>query len=296
MKNKIYNKTCFYAVLLMFIVGLASCSQDEMLNADKDNGQNLTFTIKVGDFQAFSTPEPRALGTPDAGKSEWENGDEVFVEVELFIGSITSNPDHTEYLTYTYNGGSWNCTFGNDQIPLTRDQNGNDIQYKAATINGYYNPSLEWVNKSGIPKYELLNKSDKTEAVNEAFRSKEIKMNNGTILTKINFSIDFSEQMSPREYSRIRVVAPPKAKVSIRGKGLTPSWYVATDLSITLAQNYMAHTSADSNGNAFYYFKWDQPTTFTIETKSESGSKLKEKTFTAPIGSIDGKSYEIDMR
>lgn len=296
MKNKIYNKTCFYAVLLMFIVGLASCSQDEMLNADKENGQNLTFTIKVSDYQAFSSFETRAIGTPDAGKSEWENGDKVFVRVALFEGRINETPIHIEHLTYTYDGESWSCTFGNEQIPVIRGQNGNDIPYKAARIKGFYNPSLEWVIKSGTSTYELHNKSDKTEAVSEAFQSKDINIDWGGVLTKINFTLDFREQMSSRRYSRLRVVALPNQRVEIHGNGLRPSWYVASGVVGVLSDSYLSKTTTDGNGNAFFYFKWDEPTTFIIETKNNAGSKLKEKTFTTPIGSIDGMSYEIDMR
>ena len=296
MKNKKYNKTWHSALLLMMVVTLASCSQEEILDAGKENDQYLTFNIEVADFYAFSSPETRAIGTPDAGKSKWENGDEVFVEVKLFDQDINNDPIHIESLSYTYDGSSWSCTFGNEQIPLTIDQNGNDILYKAALIKGYYNPSFEWVEQSGISRYKLVNKSAKTEATNEAFRSKDIRINEGGVLTNINLTIDFSEQMSPRKYSRLRVVAPSKTRVEISGNDLRPSWYVAQGLTTKLNNSYVAKTSSDSKGNAFYYFKWNAPTTFTIVTKNNAGSKLKEKTFTTPIGSIDGKSYEIDMR
>lgn len=296
MKQIIYNKTIRWALLLIMVFGLASCSQEDIPNTVEETDQHLSLNMKVEDFHSFSSPETRALGIPDTGKSEWEVGDEVFVLIKLHGESLQSPLLHIECLTYTYDGTSWNCTFGNDQIPLTRDKKGNDIQYKAALINGYYNPSLEWVEDSGISKYNLNNKSGKTHAVSEAFRSKDININEGGVLTKINFTIDFSEQMSSRKYSRIRIVAPPKAKVSIRATGLIPSWNIALGTSITVNQYANAYTSADSNGNAFYFFKWKNPTTFTIETQSETGLKLNSKNFRAPIPSIDGKSYEIDMR
>lgn len=293
MKNKKYSKTWHSAFLLMMIVTLASCSQEEILDAGKENDQYLTFNIEVADFYAFSSPETRAIGTPDAGKSKWEYGDKVHVEVKLFDKGINNDPVHTECITYTNLGYGWVRRI--PKIPLLKDSDNNIIPFMAVTVQGYYNPSTFWY-KGGGTNYILTNKDPITEAVDEAFASKLFTIDQGKPITNFDYTLDFSEQMKPRKYSRLRIVVPPKARVEIRGEGLRPSWYVAQGLTTKLSNNYVAKASADTNGNAFYYFKWDEPTTFTIKTKSKDWVNLKEKTFTTPAASVDGMSYEIDMR
>lgn len=288
MKQIIFNKVGFFALLLMVLVGMTSCSQEDVFDAGIDNEQNLLLHVNVGDYHAFPTSETRAIGTPDAGKTKWESNDVVFVKVELFEGNVNNNPHHIEHLNYKYDGSAWVCTLGRVKIPFNKDQYGKTIPYRAVRVSGIYNPSFR---RSSGTELTLIG----TEGKNEAFKSKVYTKDEGKELNSIDCVIDFREQMNPRQYSRIRVAAVTRADVNIRAKGLRPAWYIANGISDKLGEMYLLKSSTDENGNAFFYVKWDQGTTFYVSS-TPWGWYENRKTFTAPVASIDGMSYEIDMR
>ena len=293
MKKKKYNKIGLWALLLLLFVGLVSCSQEELPDSSRENNKNLIVNMKVGDFYTFSLPDTRAIGTPDAGKSKWEVGDKVFVEITLHEHHNYSTVLHVEYLTYRYNGSSWDCIFGNEKIATVKDNLGNTIPFRYTTYVGYYNPAYDWFLKSDNQGYELRNSGVYTEAVNEAFRSKVFE-NYITLVANsesIDFTIDFQEEMIPRKYSRIRVVAAPNVGVSLSGVKLRSSWIMAISKNALLDDSYKARTVTDSNGNAFFYYRWDNPTPLTIETYVvATGAQIKKNVVTTFMGSVVGKS------
>lgn len=293
MKNKIGNNINILILLIAVIISFGSCSQEEIPN--RDNEKNLLLNIKIDDFVGFLPSQTRAIGTPDIGKNQWNNGDKVFVQIKLYSESLSGTPLHIECLTYTYNGSSWNLSFGSDKIPLLKDVNGNVIPFKAASIQGFYNPSLIWFKVNN--NYELRNGDNITEAVNEAFSSTVWEIDGRNNLTNISYTISFNVNMSPRKYSRIRVVAAANVGVSLKGNGIRPSWFIATGNTNKLLDTYEARTTTDSKGNAFFYGKWDTPTTLTFKTfNTNNGSQIKTNTVSTPAASIDGTSYEVDMR
>lgn len=292
MKQTIYNRAVQWAFLLIVVVGLASCSQEEIPDLS-GRGQSVMFNINVGDYHAFSSTQTRVMGTPDSGKNSWEVGDEVLVEIAL---KYNANSDilHKEYLTYSYDGSSWNCIFGNEKIP-TQKGDASSTKYNFATFKGYYNPAYSWIFNYESSRYELQNSGAYTEAVNEAFigQTGEIIIDRESI----GFTISFQEQMTTRLYSRVRVAAAPNVGVSLNGEGLRSSWTVARDRIQTLDSSYKARTVTDSNGNAFFYISWEDPNPLTFETYDViTGTQIKQKTFTPLMGSVAGKSYQVDMR
>lgn len=296
MKQKVYNKAGLLALLLVVVVGLASCSHEAIQDVETDNGQSLLFNINVGDYHAFSSTETRAIGTPDPGKNSWEAGDKVFVKITLRKYNFGySDILHIEYLTYKYDGSSWNCIFGNEKIPMVKDNLGTIVPFRYTRFQSYYNPAYDWVFNSESNSYELENSGSYTEAVNEAFvSSAEDNVNDRE---SIDFTIDFQGQMANRLYSRVRVVAAPNVEVSLSGEGLKSSWIVALNKNQTLDNSHKARTVTDSSGNAFFYISWQKPTPLTIETYNLATKALiKQKAFTPLMNSIAGKSYEIDMR
>ena len=293
MKKKIYNRVGLWALQLMMVVGLASCSHEDVLDVGADNGQSMKFNINVGDFHAFSSTETRAIGTPDLGKNSWVVGDKVLVEIALKY-KRGSNVHYNEYLTYSYDGSSWNCIFGNEKIPIQKG-GASGVKSEYVIFKGYYNPAYNWTFNSASNKYELQNSGVYTEAVNEAFVTETEKWLTNT--ESEDLTIDFQEQMTTRLYSRMRVVAAPNVEVSLSGEGLKSSWIVARNRILTLDNSYKARTVKDSNGNAFFYLSWDNPNPITIETYNVATKvQIKQKVFTPLINSIAGKSYEIDMR
>lgn len=287
------DKVGLLALLLIVVVGFTSCSKEEVPDLLEENGKNLIFNINVGDYHAFSSSQTRAIGTPDPGKNSWEVGDKVLVEVALKYHRNTATL-HTEYLTYSYNGSSWNCIFGNEKIP-TQKGDASSTKYNFATFKGYYNPAYSWIFNYESNRYELQNSGAYTEAVNEAFigQTGEIIIDRESI----GFTISFQEQMTTRLYSRLRVVAAPNVGVSLNGEGLRSSWTVARDRIQTLDSSYKARTVTDSNGNAFFYISWGDPNPLIFETYDViTGTQIKQKTFTPLMGSVAGKSYQVDMR
>lgn len=304
MKQTIYNravqwafllidKVALLAFLLIVVVGLASCSQEEIPDLS-GTGQSVMFNINVGDYHAFSSTQTRAMGTPDSGKNSWEVGDKVLVEIAL---KYNANSDilHKEYLTYSYDGSSWNCIFGNEKIP-NQKEDASRTRYNYAIFKGYYNPAYNWTFNLEFNRYELQNSGVYTEAVNEAF----ISYTEGYIsnIESVDFTIDFQEQMTTRLYSRVRVIAAPNLGVSLSGEHLISSWLAALNTGNTWLDNsYKARTVTDSNGNAFFFLKWSNPTPITIETYNiNTEALIKQNVFTPLIGSIPGISYQIDMR
>lgn len=292
MNKIIYNKVGIWALLLLAVVGFTSCSQEEIPDLSGSD-QYLILNMTVGDYQAFSSTQTRAIGTPDTGKNSWEVGDKVLVEVALKYHRNTATL-HTEYLTYSYDGSSWNCIFGNEKIP-TQKGDASSTKYNFATFKGYYNPAYSWIFNYESSRYELQNSGAYTEAVNEAFigQTGEIIIDRESI----GFTISFQEQMTTRLYSRVRVAAAPNVGVSLNGEGLRSSWTVARDRIQTLDSSYKARTVTDSNGNAFFYISWEDPNPLTFETYDViTGTQIKQKTFTPLMGSVAGKSYQVDMR
>ena len=84
-----------YTMMLVLPLAFAACTEemDEMMQPTSE----LQFV--VGDFPAYGT-DTRAIGTPDAGKAAWENGDEITI-------TAVSPKSGTQTATLTYNGSTW---------------------------------------------------------------------------------------------------------------------------------------------------------------------------------------------
>ena len=83
------------------MVATASCSNE--LDEALQPANNGTLQFVVGDFPAFGEdPQTRAssFGTPDEGKTAWENGDQIIV-------TLISQKYGEQAVALTYDGSSW---------------------------------------------------------------------------------------------------------------------------------------------------------------------------------------------
>ena len=293
--NKIISNVLW---MLLGIIALTSCQQEEILNMEATVPQTLSFQVNVADYLPFaSEPSTRGtVGTPDAGKTKWAAGDNVLVRVQLFTDEATTGTVRTTVcLTLQYDGEKWNCIEGDLKVKPYMDQCNRQHNYKAARITGYYLPTHKWLTGSDGTKI-LKRINGIPFGSREAFACKSIERTDANGLKQLELNIDFSEQMRLRPYSRIRVVANPGDKVMLQGDGFLTASNIAkgeTTKPYLWKGLSKAIVFADLNGNAFFYGKWESPITFTVKTQT---LPEKTKTITVSSPSINGTSYVIDMR
>ena len=108
MRNKMKNiakvwrsSTAFLLSAFSFLILITSCSNE--LDDTLQPANNGTLQFVVGDFPAFGEdPQTRvsSLGTPDEGKTAWENGDQIII-------TLISQKYGEQAAALTYNGSSW---------------------------------------------------------------------------------------------------------------------------------------------------------------------------------------------
>ena len=120
--KKIYQ----YILLAVALVATASCSQE--LDDTLQPVENGSLRFVVGDFPAFgedTQTRASSLGTPDAGKTAWEDGDQIIV-------TLTSQKYGEQAAVLTYNGSSWST-----EAKLSYLEN------ETPTVSAVYNPCAE---------------------------------------------------------------------------------------------------------------------------------------------------------
>lgn len=100
------------AASLLFMAGLAACSQDDNLpGTDQSPADDaIRITATVGDFTGEGV-ETRATINEDTGIGSFENGDEIGVYVLDKDNALLSNG------TATYDGAAWNSTLSWNDLP-----------------------------------------------------------------------------------------------------------------------------------------------------------------------------------
>lgn len=300
MKTKKINVGIVVWLSVLFLL-LASCSEDEI--AQQAEKEKLSLQFSIGDYPPFTyQADTRAvIGTPDVGKTKWEAGDKLLVKVSLFKEATTTDtPLKDECIEFTYDGYVWKCTFGSLSIEPYKDQYGKYQRYKAARITGYYMPTDQW-SKGTDDLYTLSPGNIYDYGTREAFSAQKVEMINSEGLVNIGVTLNFTDQMTPRLYSRLRVVTTKGDIVTLTGVGFTTATDIAQGYSTRkwVASSF-ARVSADNNGNAFYYGKWDSYIQFKVKIERLNEGILptfiKEKSFDVPSASVNGMSYVIDMR
>ena len=216
MEDITMRKIFQYIMLAVVTIVMASCTSDIEETTATTGKSNVQ--LVVGEFPAFGDSQTRAIGTPDAGKTSWAEGDELLLE-------MTSKTLGTKYAAFKYNGSSWELASG-------------ELSYKEDEVptfpHVYYAPNYKW--EAG----KLVLKAGKVAGTDEYIEGKANITPNGQSIT-VNFS------GATRNYSRLRIATMPNMQITVDINLYTPA---GSSKKIGL-RNYAL--TSDEKGNAYLY-------------------------------------------
>ena len=217
-----------YIMLAVVTIVMASCTSDIEETTATTGKSNVQ--LVVGEFPAFGDSQTRAIGTPDAGKTSWAEGDELLLE-------MTSKTLGTKYAAFTYNGSSWELTSG-------------ELSYKEDEVptfpHVYYAPNYKW--EAG----KLVLKEGKVAGTDEYIEGKAQITGNGQ-------GINVSFAKATRNYSRLRIATMPNMQITVSISEYTP----AGSSAMKWDQNYAL--TSDEKGNAYLYGTFGQYCDFDVK-------------------------------
>ena len=241
-----------YIMLAVVTIVMASCTSDieePTATTGKSNVQ-----LVVGEFPAFGDSQTRAIGTSDAGKTSWAEGDELLLE-------MTSKTFGTKYAAFTYNGSSWELTSG-------------ELSYKEDEVptfpHVYYAPNYKW--EAG----KLVLKEGKAAGTDEYIEGKANITPDGQAIT-----VEFSK--ATRNYSRLRIATMPNKPITVTIDRYTP----AGSSDMKWDQKYAL--TSDEKGNAYLYGNFVTNSQFTVKYEE---APLASHTFLQ--ATVNAKSYALD--
>ena len=241
-----------YIILAVVTIVMASCTSDIEETTATTGKSNVQ--LVVGEFPAFGDSQTRAIGTPDAGKTSWAEGDELLLE-------MTSKTLGTKYAAFTYNGSSWELTSG-------------ELSYKEDEVptfpHVYYAPNYKW--EAG----KLVLKEGKVAGTDEYIEGKANITPNGQAIT-----VKFAE--ATRNYSRLRIATMPNKPITVSINEYTP----AGSSDMKWDQNYAL--TSDEKGNAYLYGNF--VTNSRVDVKYGEAPLATHKFSQA---TVNAKSYALD--
>ena len=241
-----------YIMLAVVTIVMASCTSDIEETTATTGKSNVQ--LVVGEFPAFGDSQTRAIGTPDAGKTSWAEGDELILEI-----AKTSYGRHSA--TFTYNGKSWELTSG-ELVYLEGDP--------AYIPHVYYAPNYKW--EAG----ELFLKKGKVAGTDEYIEGKAIITGNGETIT-----VSFAE--ATRKYSRLRIATLPNEQITVDTEYFTPAG------SSDMEQKGNYTLTSDEKGNAYLYGTFENNSEVTVKYR-----EAPLKTYTFSQATENAKSYALD--
>lgn len=241
-----------YIMLAVVTIVMASCTSD-IEEPTATTGKN-NVQLVVGEFPAFGDSQTRAIGTSDAGKTSWAEGDELLLE-------MTSKTFGTKYAAFTYNGSSWELTSG-------------ELSYKEDEVptfpHVYYAPNYKW--EAG----KLVLKEGKAAGTDEYIEGKANITPNGQGIT-----VEFAK--ATRNYSRLRIATMPNKPITVSIDKYTP----AGSSDMKWDQNYAL--TSDEKGNAYLYGTFVTNSLFTVKYE-----EAPLATYKFSQESKNAKSYALD--
>lgn len=205
-----------YIMLAVVTIVMASCTSDIEETTATTGKSNVQ--LVVGEFPAFGDSQTRAIGTPDAGKTSWAEGDELLLE-------MTSKTLGTKYATFKYNGSSWKLASG-------------ELSYKEDEVptfpHVYYAPNYKW--EAG----KLVLKEGKVAGTDEYIEGEAVITPNGQ-----GINVSFAD--ATRNYSRLRIATMPNKPITV-----SINRYIPAGSSEMERYQDIALTS-DEKGNAYLY-------------------------------------------
>ena len=250
--KKIYQ----YILLVVAMVATASCSNE--LDDTLQPVENGTLQFVVGDFPAFGEdPQTRAssLGTPDEGKTAWENGDQIIV-------TLTSQKYGEQAAALTYDGSSWST-----EASLSYLEN------ETPSVSVFYAPCYE-VTEEGTMQLRSGMQLGMTE-----YLSGNYEMENGIMTITFEGAI--------RDYSRLRIAGLANQTLTVTTTNFTPAG--ATEVATA------AYTlTTDNNGNAFLYGVFAEGATVIVKQGDITLKDYTFTAEKNPNGTEYNKSYALD--
>ena len=256
--KKIYQ----YILMAVAMVATASCSNELDDALQPTNNGNLQFA--VSDFPAFGEdPQTRAssFGTPDEGKTAWENEDKILVHL------------------YSQKYGDQAVTLTFDAENNTWESDGGTLSYlenETPTITAVYAPDCE------IKEEQIALQDGKQYGEAECILAR-------TTISENSLDINFE---SGRTYSRLRIVSEAEQALTITTTGFTPAGpeNVSAPDSYTLV--------ADGKDNAYLYGTFAEGGSVTVK---KGDAELATYTFsvTSEQGKsyalYAGKKVDVDL-
>ena len=248
----IMKKIFQYIMLAIVTIVMVSCTSDiEEITATTGNSN---VQLVVGEFPAFGDSQTRAIGTPDAGKTSWTEGDELLLE-------MTSKTLGTKYAAFTYNGSSWELTSG-------------ELSYKEDEVptfpHVYYAPNYKW--EAG----KLVLKEGKVAGTDEYIEGKANITPNGE-----GINVSFAD--ATRKYSRLRIATLPNEQITVDTEYFTPAG------SSDMEQKGNYTLTSDEKGNAYLYGTFENNSEVTVKYREAALT-----TYTFSQATESAKSYALD--
>ncbi len=261
MEGKNMRKIFQYILMAVAMVATASCSNeldDTLLPAE-----NGTLQFVVSDFPAFGEgTQTRAIGTQDAGKTEWVDGDQILVH--MYSHKYT---DQAMTLTFDVENNTWKSDGG--------------------TLN-YLDNETPMITAVYAPDCEI--KSDKTIGLLEGKKYGEAEyISAKTTISGNTLDIRFERG---RIYSRLRIVAEAEQTLTVTTTGFTP----ASPENVSAPDSYTL--VADGKDNAYLYGTFAEGGSVTVK---KGDAELATHTFnvTSEQGKsyalYAGKKVDVDL-
>ena len=265
MEDITMRKIFQYIMLAVVTIVMASCTSD-IEETTATTGKN-NIQLVVGEFPAFGDSQTRAIGTPDAGKTSWAEGDELLLE-------MTSKTLGTKYATFKYNGSSWELASG-------------ELSYKEDEVptfpHVYYAPNYKW--EAG----KLVLKEGKDPGTDEYIEGNARITGNG-------INVSFAE--ATRKYSRLRIATLPNEQITVDTEYFTPAG------SSDMEQKGNYTLTSDEKGNAYLYGTFENNSEVTVKyreaplktyTFSQATENAKSYALDASIISLAGEGIAYDQ-
>ena len=256
-----------YIMLTVVTIIMASCTSD-IEETTATTGKN-NVQLVVGEFPAFGDSQTRAIGTPDAGKTSWAEGDELLLE-------MTSETFGTKYATFKYNGSNWELASG-------------ELSYKEDEVptfpHVYYAPNYKW--EAG----KLVLKEGKVAGTDEYIEGTAEITGNGQ-----GINVSFAD--ATRNYSRLRIATMPNMSITVSINRYTP----AGSSDMKWDQNYAL--TSDEKGNAYLYGTFDGYAEVTVKygeailathTFNEAAENAKSYALDATVVSLADEGITYDQ-
>ena len=206
------------------LVAMASCSQEEMFEPDAPKVvKGMEFV--VSDFPAYDDPQTRTIGTPEDGKTEWEEGDEI-----LMIFDSPKYGVQSAALRYT-----------ESQWMLPEGVTFKYLEGETPEISALYSPICEvWGG--------MFVTADEFGTTEYLWGSCDLSADG----TSINISF------GGRTYSRLRIAAKAGSQLHVEVTKFIPA-------GMSQPKTYYYHISANEYGNAYLYGTFAEGATVSVD-------------------------------